>query len=304
MTALVLGGSGFIGMRLVARLLAAGETVVATTRRGTALPAKDRLTWRQADLADFDDWPALLTGVSHVFHLAWSTIPETAEADPVGNVSTNVLGSIRLLEALKAHKGARLIFVSSGGAVYGEPSRLPVHETDPTLPVSAHGVSKLEVEHYIDSYRLHHGLDAIVLRIANAFGEGQLSTRTFGAVSTFCHLARTNRPLHIFGDGTIVRDYLHVEEAVDALLRAAHTQSRHRVFNIGSGVGHSLNDVVHCIEKALGRKALVQFESKRPFDIPASVLDVTRAAKELDWRPQISLEQGIARLLSAPATAP
>lgn len=296
MTTLVLGGSGFIGGKLIRRLLMAGEHVVATSRQPVAQTATPNLTWRQVDLASFEHWNELLTGVSLIYHLAWSTIPATADGDPAAD--TNVTGSIRLLEALKAHSNVRLVFVSSGGTVYGLPARIPVRETDPTDPIGTYGISKLAVERQIAHNADLHGLEAMVLRVGNPFGAGQFSRRVFGAVSTFCALAKTEQTLRIFGDGTIVRDYFHVDDAIDALLLAGNCRTELRTFNIGSGSGRSLNDVVRVIEGVLGHKLSVQYEAKRGFDVPVSVLDVTRARTELGWQPRISFAEGIARTLA------
>jgi len=296
-TALVLGGSGFIGRKLIRRLLLAGEKVVATRRQAAAMPSLPNLAWRQVELAEFQDWDTLLVGVSTVYHLAWSTIPATADIDPAADRDINVVGSIRLLEALKASRKVRLVFVSSGGTVYGRLSHVPARETDPVDPIGVYGLSKLAVERHIAHHSAQHGLDAVVLRFGNPFGSGQLSTRVFGVVSTFCAQAQSGQALRIFGDGTNVRDYFHVEDAVDALLLAAASQSEMRTFNIGSGVGRSLNDVVRVIEGVLGRKLAVQYEPQRSFDVPVSILDVTRAQSELGWQPRISFAEGIAKVL-------
>ena len=299
MTVLVLGGSGFIGRHLLRRLAAAGDVVIATSRNPAGQPEMTNLHWCKLDLADFDDWRSLLTDVSQVYHLAWSTIPATAESDPVGDMTVNVGGSVRLLEALKDRPGIRLVFVSSGGMVYGRPVRVPVLETDPAEPIGIHGISKLEVEHYIAHHAAHFDLDAVVLRVANAYGQGQYSGRPFGAVSTFCHLAKAREPLKIFGDGTVVRDYVHVDDIVDALLSVAVTHSGQRVFNIGSGIGHSLNDVVAIIERMCGYKLSKKHLARRIFDVPISILDPTKALLELGWRARISIEDGVARMLAS-----
>jgi UDP-glucose 4-epimerase len=299
MTALVLGGSGFMGRSLVRQLVAVGERVIATSRAAETQPTAQNVTWRSVDLTTFDDWSMLLDGISTVYHLAWSTIPLTAAADPVGDVATNVVGSLRLIEALRDRPATRLVFASSGGTVYGRLRKIPAAEDDPAQPIGAYGISKLAVEHSIRRQAELGHIDAVVLRIGNPYGISQFSRLEFGAVSTFCKKALEDEPIVIYGDGSVVRDYLHVDDAVDALLLAAQTRSLYRTFNIGSGSGRTLTDIVAAIERTLGRRLKVRHEPARPFDIPVSVLDVARAKAELGWRPKISLEDGIARMLAS-----
>jgi UDP-glucose 4-epimerase len=299
MTALVLGGSGFMGRSVVRQLVAAGERVIATSRAAEAQPAAPNVTWRSVDLTTFDDWPMLIEGISTVYHLAWSTIPLTAAADPVADVATNVVGSLRLIEALRGRPATRLVFASSGGTVYGRLKKIPAAEDDPAVPIGAYGISKLAIEHAIRQHAELGQLDAVVLRIGNPYGVSQFSRLEFGAVSTFCKKALEDEPIVIYGDGSVIRDYLHVDDAVDALLLAARTRSPYRTFNIGSGSGRTLIDIVVAIERMLGHKLKVRHEPARPFDIPVSVLDVARAEAELGWRQKISLEDGIAHMLAS-----
>jgi UDP-glucose 4-epimerase len=172
MSKLVIGGSGFIGRRLIDRLLRAGEQVVATSR-GDARPfAAPSLQWRAVDLATFDAWPELLDGVSTVYHLGWSTNPARANAEPLQDFAQNVMGSLRLLEALR-HRRARLVFASSGGAVYGRVTTVPVSEDEPAHPIGAHGISKLALENYIRLFADSSDFEATILRIGNTYGPNQ-----------------------------------------------------------------------------------------------------------------------------------
>lgn len=288
-----------MGRSVVARLLARGERVIATSRSLDGHTDQSNLTWRAVDLATYDDWHNLLAGVSAVYHLAWSTIPLTASLDPIGDVRVNLVGTLRLLAALRDLPKTRLVFASSGGTVYGRLQEVPVGEDAAANPIGAYGISKLAAERYIRQHADLHGVDAVVLRIGNPYGSGQLSRPDFGAVSTFCSLVLAAKPVVIFGDGSVIRDYLHVDDAVDALLLAAETQSGYRTFNIGTGQGRSLKDIVAAIEQVLGRPVAVEHRPARSFDVPVSVLDVRRADKELDWRPRVSFETGVARMLAA-----
>ncbi|MFG1300156.1 NAD-dependent epimerase/dehydratase family protein [Xanthobacter sp. V3C-3] len=297
MTSLIVGGSGLIGQRLCARLSRQSVGIVATARRMGDLPAIPRVSWKCVDLATCTDWDALLDGVTTVYHLAWSTIPASADPDPARDIIENVVGTVRLLEAARRVPGLRIVFASSGGAVYGPAEGLPVHETHATRPVSAYGISKLMVEHYLEKHRALYGLDAVALRIGNCYGAGQHKHKGLGAVTLFARAALRREAISLFGNGGVVRDYVHVDDVVDALIAAAMRPTVPGPINIGSGVGHSLIEVIGKLEAALGRRIEVQRAAARTFDVSASVLDVSRARERLDWTPAITLDLGIELLL-------
>jgi UDP-glucose 4-epimerase len=297
-TKLVVGGSGFLGAGVVASLLAAGERVRATSRHPARRVQTAGLEWRCVDLATFDAWPDLLDGISTVYHLGWSTTPASADQRPLADLAENVLGSLRLLEALRG-RATRLVFASSGGAVYGRLNSVPVAEDAPTRPISAHGLSKLTTENYIRLYAESFGLDAVVLRIGNAFGPGQAAQPAFGVIAHYAGQALAGEPVVIYGDGSVVRDYVYVNDVVEALLLASRAALSERVLNIGTGRGHSLIELVRVIERASGRSLVVRHEPPRAFDVPVSVLDARRAAQQLGWKARTPLEVGVERTLVA-----
>lgn len=297
MTVLVIGGSGFLGQALVHRLITNGSTVVATSLTPTRRFRLQGLRWRDFDLSQFTGDPDLLDGISVIYHLGWSSIPSTADSIPA-ELITNVAGSVRLLEAVFRHnRNIRVVFASSGGTVYGRIGPHPAREDQALAPAGAYGLSKAAVEYYIDFYVQNRGLDVITLRPGNPFGAGQMSTRLFGSVTTFCSNALAGRPLVIFGDGSIVRDYLYIDDLIDALIAAAYGAPSHRHFNIGSGTGRSLNEIVEALSETLGRRLAVQYRDARDFDLPISVLDISRARTDLGWQPKVPFREGLARTL-------
>jgi UDP-glucose 4-epimerase len=246
------------------------------------------------------DWESLIEGAAVIHHCAWTTIPVTANADPVRDLSANVVSTLALLEALRHRANRpRLIFVSSGGTVYGRLQYAPVREDHPLAPLTAYGVSKATAELYLGHYRAAYGLDCRVARLSNPFGAGQDPTRGQGAVTTFLHHALTGRPITIWGDGKTVRDYIHIADATRGLIALALTPQSDGpwIFNIGSGHGISLNEIVAELETQLGRTLEVHRGSGRPFDIPISVLDVTLARVALGWSPRLSFSDGVATTL-------
>ncbi len=302
--ALVTGASGFLGRALVPALLAVGESVVATGRKTCPFAPHPRLTWRQADLAD----PAaplagILRGVDMIYHLSWSTIPADSDLAPSEDARINIVGSLRLLESVERGTSPRFVFASSGGTVYGRLVKAPAPEEHPLRPLSAYGVSKLSVEAYLDLFASFGAIRPVSLRIGNLFGPGQETRRLFGAVSHFSKLALAGAPIRMFGDGAVVRDYVYIDDAVEALLRGGHTEVSSAALNIGSGEGRSLNDIVAVLQKLLAKPVLIEREPGRSFDVPVSVLDSAKARHELGWSASVSFEEGVARTLASMAKA-
>jgi UDP-glucose 4-epimerase len=231
-----------------------------------------------------------------VHHYAWTSIPASANANPIGDLTSNVTTTMALLEALRRKGGGRLVFSSSGGTVYGKLQTVPVPEDHPLAPITAYGAGKVTAEIYLGLYRALHGLDCRIARIANPYGAGQNLARGQGAATTFLHSALKGEPIVVWGDGEVVRDYLHVSDVAAALvaLAVAPSLDEFHTFNIGSGLGVSLNEIVEELERRLNRRIDVRREPSRPFDVPISVLDISRARKILRWEPRLSFGEGIA----------
>jgi len=298
---LVLGGSGFIGRHLCSALVERGAVVrgfsldhpsVEGILRGRA----GDVSWIRGDIADAASVRAALVGIDVVFHLACTTLPEPSNRDLKHDLASNVLPTLDMLEAARSSGVRKVVFVSSGGTVYGIPDRVPIAETHELHPICGYGVHKVAIENYLHLYLHQAGLEYGVLRVANPYGRGQVSERVQGVIGSFLHRALANRPVEIWGDGSVVRDYVYIDDAIDAFLRVAEHEGGLRVFNIGSGKGHSLLDIVRTIERVLGRRLDVRFGPARPVDVPRNVLDVSRAEAVLGWHPTIDLETGIRRI--------
>lgn len=300
---LVLGGGGFIGSHLTAALLAAGHAVRVLERPGCVRPADiaadARLDWQEGDFGVAADLRRALEGVDMVFHLVSTTQPQSSNDDPALDVRSNLLATLGLLEQLRGQPQTRLIFLSSGGTVYGTPAEVPIPETHPTEPACSYGIVKLAIEKYLALYRLLHGLDYRILRLANPYGPGQQLNRAQGAVAVFLARIAQAEPIEVWGDGSVVRDYLYIGDVVSALVGAAQYDGEARIFNIGSGQGHSVREIIAAIETATGKTAEVRYTPGRKFDIPVSVLDIARARAELGWSPRTGLADGLRLTYSA-----
>jgi UDP-glucose 4-epimerase len=247
------------------------------------------------------DWKTLLRDIDVVHHYAWSTVPATANANPSADLALNVAATVNLLEEMRRLSSPpRLVFASSGGTVYGKLQQIPVSESHELTPITAYGASKAAVEHYLSYYRAVYDLDCLVARLANPYGAGQNLIRGQGAATTFLFKAINGQPISIWGDGSTTRDYIHISDAsagLTALALSPRNMSGSWRFNIASGQGVSLNQIVVELERILGRRLVVLRESGRVFDVPISVLDISLALRDLDWAPVLSFADGMMRTL-------
>jgi UDP-glucose 4-epimerase len=245
-------------------------------------------------------------GVEVVYHFVSTTLPKTSNDDPIYDVRSNLVDTLQLLEACVEAGVRKVVFSSSGGTVYGPPEAVPVTEDHPTNPISSYGIVKLAIEKYLGLFHHLHGLDYAALRISNPYGPLQDPAGQQGAISVFLDRIRTGRPITLWGDGGVVRDYLYVSDLTDALELAAETDTRRKVFNIGHGKGASLNELIELMSGVVGARPEVEYLPARSLDVPVSVLDISRAEAELGWSPRTGMEEGISRtwewLLTLPET--
>jgi UDP-glucose 4-epimerase len=298
-TYLVTGGTGFLGRALAARLQADGH-VPRLARRLTGSSGNSVACGLGAPV---EAWRAALEGCAGVFHLAWATVPSTANADPLADLETNVGGTVRLLEALRHSAHIPMVFASSGGTVYGEAETLPLPEDHPLRPRTAYGVSKAAAEYYALLYRRLWGVDARIVRLSNPFGPGQDIKGKIGAASIFAARALAGQSVEIWGDGSAIRDYVYVDDAIEGLLGAMLAspdcfRALDAVVNIGSGRGVSLRELISLLIHILDKPIPVVYKPVRDFDVRANVLDIARAQTLLHWSPKISLEEGLSRYIA------
>ncbi|GAB6067981.1 NAD-dependent epimerase/dehydratase family protein [Methylothermus subterraneus] len=295
---LVIGGNGFIGSHVCERLLELGHEVVAfdVARDFSAFKSlhNPRLHTVTGDFLNRAEVKAALEGIDWVFHLATTTTPATSNQNIVFDIQSNVIASIELFEEAVSAGVERVLFASSGGTVYGRPPVNPVPEDVHHDPLVSYGVTKLMVEKYGALFEALAGLKVIALRIANPYGPRHRSA-TQGVIPIFIRRLLAGKSLQIWGDGSIVRDYIYIDDVAEAFCRAAVYDGPERVFNIGSGRGISLNALVEHLARLSGRPPEVEYFPARSFDVPEIVLDISRAVRELRWRPEVSLEEGLLR---------
>jgi UDP-glucose 4-epimerase len=290
---LVVGGSGFIGRNLIVTLAARGYNVSGLSRSNTLDNFERPFKWHWGDFSNRQFIYNALAGVDIVFHLASTSVIDTAQADIFGDIDNNVKASISLMDACAEQKIQRLIFLSSGGTVYGPDVPMPATESSPTNPISAYGVAKLSIEKYLYMYAHAHGLKSTVVRLSNPYGPNHNREKTQGAIPIFLRRLLKGQEIAIWGNGKITRDYIHVNDVSEALIAIFDEDNPFSIYNIGSGVGHSLVDIVDIISEVCQLRPVVNFLPSRKFDVLSSILDIGRAREMLGWSPKIRLREGI-----------
>jgi len=266
--------------------------------------ARGPIEWFYGDFVNRNDIASAIDGCDVIFHLISTTLPKNSNENPLYDVETNLTGTLNVLEAARDNGAVKIIFVSSGGTVYGVPKHIPIPESHPTDPICSYGIVKLTIEKYLHMYHLLHGLESLILRIANPFGEGQRPDAAQGAVAVFLHRALNDQVIEIWGDGTVVRDYLYIDDVTDAFVRALDYHGTCRVMNIGAARGHSLNELLAAMEEVLGRQIKRTYLPARPFDVAINVLDSSKARDLLGWEPRVTLREGLQRTLDWLRRAP
>ncbi|MDO9041537.1 MAG: NAD-dependent epimerase/dehydratase family protein [Desulfocapsaceae bacterium] len=296
MRVLVLGGNGFIGSHLVEALVAGGAHVRVLTRSGCQCPPSlHGVEYRYADfVADSVSVAESLVDVDLVVHLISTTVPATANMDPLADINGNLLPTVRLLQQMRDQGVSRLVFLSSGGTVYGDTQSIPIPEEHERNPVSSYGIVKVAIENYIAMFSAQHGLQSLVLRVSNPYGPRQGHLGVQGVIPTFFQRIITGDEIRIWGDGSSVRDYLYVSDLVSFVVGGIN-EDLSGVYNVGSGQGVSLKDVLSLIEEISGVSANVKYLSPRGFDVKKVVLDISKARKALDWEPLVPLREGCER---------
>jgi UDP-glucose 4-epimerase len=292
---IVLGGGGFLGTNLCRRLVSAGLRVRAFGRRCMFPEALERVDWYQGDFCDPAALAAAIETYEIVFHLVHTTTPHSANVDMAKDLQQNVISSLALFDVARAIGVKRIVFVSSGGTIYGAPEQFPTPETAPGEPITAYGISKLAIEKYLAVYERLYDLQYRILRVANPFGPFQVPIKNQGVISALISRAINDQSIEIWGDGSVVRDYIFVDDVIDALEAAMDDQSSVRIFNIGSGHGRSLLEIISAVEHLLNTKLKIAWKQGRAMDVAKSVLAIDRARDVLKWTPNTPFETGLQR---------
>jgi UDP-glucose 4-epimerase len=294
---LVLGAGGFIGKAVCDALVNEGAVV---TGFGRSIPdvRNQEMTWLQANISDRDALAGALAKQDAVIHLVGTTDPERSNADPLADLSANAEVTISVLELARNAGLSRVVMASSGGTVYGPSYKTPIPETAPTNPISAYGVSKLASEKYLAVFGRLYGIEHCVLRISNPYGPGQSPMRRQGLVAAAVWRALRAEVFEIWGDGSVIRDLIYIDDVARAFVQALAYHGPETVLNVGSGVAVSVRHVVENVYAACGADvSLVRFRPGRPADVPCNVLATDLIGGELGWRPFVGWVEGLAKTI-------
>ena len=303
MRTLVTGAAGFIGSTLVDRLLADRHSVVgvddlSSGRSENLGPAERHADFEfvKADIVDADLIGLLAdTRPEVIFHLAAQISVRHSVDDPPFDASVNVVGTVRLAEAARRAGVRKVVHTSSGGSIYGTPPSYPTNEDTPIDPTSPYAASKVAGEVYLNTFRNLYGMECSHIAPANVYGPRQDPHGEAGVVAIFSQALLAGRPTKIFGDGTDTRDYVFVDDVVDAFVRASGEAGGGQRFNIGTEVETSVRQLHTAIASAIGAPDDPEFHPPRLGDLQRSCLDISRAESVLGWRPTVKLDNGVAR---------
>ena len=299
MKILLLGAAGFIGTNLTIELAKKTEDEITLVDRSKAffkpIVSMDlkNVHILEADLTVDMDFDSILKDQEVVYHLVSTTVPTTSNQHISQELVSNVIFSANLFEACIRCGVKKVVFVSSGGTVYGKEVDCPLKEKTATNPISSYGVQKITIEKLLYLYRYMYGLDYRIIRLANPYGPYQRPNGVLGAVTTFTYKALKGDEITVYGDGSVVRDFIYIDDAIRAIMKIVNGENKHRTFNLGCGYGTSIKQVLETIEKALGIKLNVSYLEGRKVDVPVNYLDISRYEKYYGALNPISLEDGI-----------
>jgi UDP-glucose 4-epimerase len=296
MRVLVVGGNGFIGSHVVDALLREQDEVIVFDRSPERFRSPlPKVNYVLGDLRDFASVEnAISPAIDGVVYLASNAAPPRSLDSAVLDVE-NLAAVLRLVELCVKRRVKRLVFASSGGTVYGIPKMLPIPEDHPTDPICSYGVAKLTIEKYLYLYNYLSGLGAIILRIANPYGVRQSPDSAQGVVPVFMNKMIEGKALTVWGDGSVVRDFLEVRDVARLFVLALNSEAT-GVFNAGSGVGTSINELLELMSAQLGVRPKICREQSRKFDVPTVILDCKKAKNVYSWEPRITLAEGLAEV--------
>jgi UDP-glucose 4-epimerase len=294
---LVLGGLGFIGSHITRLLLRKGYSVKIFDKlygsRELISDIQEEVDMEEGDAERPEDVLRALKGVDVAIDLIHTTVPGASMIDPAYDVQSNVVAHARWLQFLDQTSLKKIIYISSGGTVYGLPQTNPIREDHPTNPMSSYGITKLAIEKYIAMYSKISGINYLICRPSNVYGEGQRLHTGQGVIGVFLDQCLKGEAIEIWGDGSVRRDYLYVSDMARAVVELIRYRRGDGIFNISSGRGCSLNDIVAVIRDDLKIPIQVKYMTSRKFDVPVNVLDHCLLTRETGWRPETDLAVGV-----------
>ncbi len=292
---LVLGANGFVGSHLVDELAEAGYAVRAFDRfdRSAQFLPSDKVESYKGDAYNEASVKKAFKGIDYFFHCFSATTPYSSDNDPYSDIDKNLRPSVWLFEQCIESKVKKVVFLSSGGAIYGPiAEKRPASEEDLAVPVSPYGINKLAIENYLSYFQRRYGLKYVAYRLTNPYGPRQASS-TQGVIPIFVHRIKDGQELVVYGNGSSTRDYLYIRDATKMIVESFSGNTAHSTYNIGSGKQTTLNQIIKTIEKVTGKKAQVRHEPTPKTFLKKSQINIDRFSEEFHPKATTSLEKGI-----------
>lgn len=299
MKIIIFGAAGFIGTNLAVSLAQDKENKITLIDRDTSFFELlkeykfENVKFYESDFTEDADFEHLLEGQDVVYHLISTTVPTTSNQHIPQELVANVVVSSKLLESCVKCGVRKVIFISSGGTVYGKQKSYPISEESSTYPISSYGIQKITIEKLLYLYQYMYGLDYRVIRLSNPYGPYQRPNGILGAVTTFTYKSLLEETIDVYGDGTVIRDYIYIDDAIKGIVNIANNDNKYRTFNLGCGYGTSINDLLEIIKDTLNVKLNVNYHSSRRVDIPVNYLDISRYEECFGPLNPLGLKEGV-----------
>ncbi len=300
MNLLILGAAGFIGTNLAIQLAGNIEDKITLVDKNEDYFFNiekfnfSNVEIKESTLDENMDF-SILEDHDIIYHLVSTNVPTTSNQHISQDIQANVLFSSNLFDACVKYGVKKVVFISSGGTVYGKESSCPLSENTPTNPISSYGVQKITIEKLLYLYNYMYGLDYRIIRLANPYGPYQRPDGVLGAVTTFTYKALKGEEINVYGDGFVIRDFIYIQDAINAIIKVVNGESEHHVFNLGCGYGTSIKKLLETIEDTLDIKVNVIYKEGRKVDVPVNYLDISRFEKYYGELNPVSLTEGIKR---------
>jgi len=296
-TCLIFGGNGFIGSHLAEGLVREDFNVkifdVFKGGEKNLSSIRDTIELVQGDFLSERDIVGALKDVDYVFHYISSTNPASSIKDPVFDIQSNVIGSVKMFQFAQQADVKKIFFSSSGGTIYGEPGSVPIRESAPANPVNPYAISKLAIEKYLEFFHHQYDMEYVIFRYSNPYGERQNPLGNQGVIPIFLNKIKNNESPVIFGDGSSVRDYIYIKDAIDATLAVVKKETKNSVYNIGIGRGTSLNELIQIIRDITGKEFAPEYLPDSGKYISKIVLDIEKIKNDTGWFPTTDIREGI-----------
>ena len=299
MSYVILGAAGFIGTNLAIYLSKeVSKDVIRVDQKKEYFDEAPEISNTKIKVLDYSmrdsSFDSVISENDVVFHLISTNNPTTSNKTINNDLTDNITITLKLLDTCVRNKAQRIIFVSSGGTVYGPEAKIPIAETEETNPINTYGIQKITIEKLLYLYSHMYGLDYKIIRLSNPYGPYQRPNGKLGVISTFIYKAIKGEVLKVYGNGSVIRDYIYIDDAIEGIVKISKDYSRYRIFNLGSGMGVSVNEVIQLIKQNFNQSVEVEYEESRAVDVPINILSVERYIEVFGERPlKIKLSEGI-----------